>query len=410
MGGRQHKKRQAADDLAQDERPGQRTKSSEDNNSPSFWDNLPEVPLTEKALAELNRRNNLKPRPSLVKPKRPAPDMARFARQGGPDLGHLRNYPPPPPRESEKPPAEGSGKGPRKGCGEGGGKSSAYDRVFESDIARYGIHMPASDFIYDGMKAPSKPANTEEIVGLFSRNKGRKSLSDLSKAVFERFKRNNAPGTSGGVIMRRVISVIEGDTEIPNSGQVKFSQLYSMTGKTTVTATPDYFDGAWQQQIHIRVKDDLGEFIIPTGYSVNPIAPNFFLEVKGRGGDWIVGVRQACYDGAHGARAMQVLQSYAESKVIYDGNAYAYSCVYMEGKLNLYAHHITASEAEGDLQGYHMTELKTILMTTDYEDFVKGVSAFRNLRNFAKKQRDALIEKANEAAKANLCGVGKAEK
>lgn len=61
---------------------------------PEFWDGLEYVPLTVAALAEVNRRNGLRPPPRNPTPERPE-ELTRFARQGGPDLTHLRGYVPP---------------------------------------------------------------------------------------------------------------------------------------------------------------------------------------------------------------------------------------------------------------------------------------------------------------------------
>lgn len=72
------------------------TAHSASNFPPHFWDSLSKVWLTPRALRELDRRNDAKPpatnsaAPISVTPT----PLARFARRGGPDLGHLRGVGP----------------------------------------------------------------------------------------------------------------------------------------------------------------------------------------------------------------------------------------------------------------------------------------------------------------------------
>ncbi|KAI1184700.1 hypothetical protein F5B17DRAFT_433293 [Nemania serpens] len=65
---------------------------------PEFWDRLSKIPLIHEALAELDRRISARPSsprpPPLSLPLTgPVQELARFARHGGPSLGHLRGYP-----------------------------------------------------------------------------------------------------------------------------------------------------------------------------------------------------------------------------------------------------------------------------------------------------------------------------
>lgn len=68
---------------------------------PEFWDRLSKIPLIRSAVEELERRTYTRPScPSP--PAEPAQDLtpaatgelARYSRQGGPDLHDLRGYPP----------------------------------------------------------------------------------------------------------------------------------------------------------------------------------------------------------------------------------------------------------------------------------------------------------------------------
>ncbi|KAH6973666.1 hypothetical protein BKA56DRAFT_592253 [Ilyonectria sp. MPI-CAGE-AT-0026] len=101
---------------------------------------------------------------------------------------------------------------------------------------------------------------------------------------------------------------------------------------------------------------------------------------------------------AIGARAMHSLQNYREAEPIYDGNIYTYSLAYIGGMLEVYGHHMTALTPDSKGPEYHMTLLDVIPMHVSYETYVKGVTAFRNARDMAKKHRDNFVKIANSRA------------
>jgi hypothetical protein len=129
-----------------------------------------------------------------------------------------------------------------------------------------------------------------------------------------------------------------------------------------------------------------------------PMAPNFFMEVKGPIGSPAVAARQARYDGAFGARAMHALQNYGKNELEYDGSAYVFSSTYHDGMLKLYAHHMTASTEPDGQPEYHMTQVDAWAMTGNVDDFRRGATAFRNARDLAKRHRDGFVQSANATA------------
>ena len=98
-------KRQA-DNSPQDQSPSKKPRSSgaadtSSNFPPEFYDNLSKVWLTRRALRELDRRNQNLPLPKRathskhiedfpLAARKCGPDLARFARTGGPDLSDLQ--------------------------------------------------------------------------------------------------------------------------------------------------------------------------------------------------------------------------------------------------------------------------------------------------------------------------------
>ncbi|KHN98363.1 Ig domain protein group 2 domain protein [Metarhizium album ARSEF 1941] len=136
---------------------------------------------------------------------------------------------------------------------------------------------------------------------------------------------------------------------------------------------------------------------IPTKHLSVPAAPNFSLVVKGPDGNASVAQRQACYDGAHGARAIHALQDYHKTQPIYDGNAYTYSSTYHAGTstLQLYAHHVTAPTTAEGRPEYHTTQAGAYALTYSRESVIQGAAAFRNARESAQRHLDSSIQAAN---------------
>ncbi|KAK8148182.1 hypothetical protein G3M48_000222 [Beauveria asiatica] len=220
----------------------------------------------------------------------------------------------------------------------------------------------------------------------------------FTATTLARFARRGGPDLRhlrGGKVMADILPIIRGNTNIPNKGNLPFANLDSITDGITVDAVPDLYDGSHSIELHKTVRQDLGKTVIPTSHGRAPVAPNFFVEAKAPRGGADVAKRQACLDGAVGARAMHSLQNYGEDEPVYDGNAHTYSSTYHNGQLMLYAHHLTAPTADGERPEYHMTQIDTWGMTGNIETFRRGAAAFRNARELARGQRERLIQTAN---------------
>ncbi|KAH8598571.1 hypothetical protein B0O99DRAFT_683966 [Bisporella sp. PMI_857] len=201
--------------------------------------------------------------------------------------------------------------------------------------------------------------------------------------------------------MRDLVPIICGTSDIPNKQSLQFTRLEPIAGDAAVDGKPDFYDGACVEEIDKQVEKNLGPFIIPTGHRTAPVAPNFFLEAKGPEGSAGVAKRQACYDGALGARAMHKLQSYRESEPVYDGNAYTISTTYHAGTSTLQMYTTHPTQALDGSTEYHMTQVRAFALTSDADSFRQGASAFRNARDWEQEQRVAIISAANE--KVILC-------
>lgn len=197
-----------------------------------------------------------------------------------------------------------------------------------------------------------------------------------------------------------VIPTIEGHVEDNKcvSGGVPFTNLEHLTDGTLVSSKPDLFYGARPEQLDRGVRNELGSLIIPSTQHDLPIAPNFFLAAKGPDGILAVAGRQACYDGALGARGILKLHSYGRQEPAYNNKAYTITSIYHGGVLRLYTCYPRRPAKAGDRPEYYMHQLRVFSLIDEDETFRQGAAAYRNIRDWAKEQRDEAIRQANERA------------
>ncbi|KAI0099338.1 hypothetical protein GGR51DRAFT_564986 [Nemania sp. FL0031] len=351
------------------------------NFAPEFWDNLSKVPLTARALREVDRRNDIHLRPPKPWPGIFSGSIARFARHGGPNILDLRGYPA---RTLDTDTTSDSemAKTTKKSS------ASSHGREFEIHLNDHGIYLN---------NRKSKPRNVQEIINELERPLP--SLLGLSKEAFEDFQDKHEDVDIEDDVMRGLVPALCGNTNILSKQNVLFTELTPITNEFATKPKPDFFDGCRLSDINrtIRNNQQMYPMIIPTKYLKAPVAPNFILEAKREDGDAAVLKRQACYYGAYGARAMHSLQNYCKKEPVYDGNAYALSATYNAGSetLWLYAHHITVPTSPGRRPEYHMTKLGGYTLTSKHQNFIEGVTAFRNARDLAKRYRDGFVKAAN---------------
>ncbi|TWU72926.1 hypothetical protein ED733_000706 [Metarhizium rileyi] len=276
-------------------------------------------------------------------------------------------------------------------------RSSAYDKGFQQHLIDYKIY-PEGYEVGNGLPT-IKPSNLDSIQEALRANRASLSPSQFTQEAFQDFKSKNTRIIFESDVMTTILPIICGDSRIHSQQNVLFTELEPITSTKAVKPKPDLFDGAFLEEINKDVRDDpaLRPKIIPTKHHSLPVASNFFMEVKGPDGNASVAQRQACYDGAYGARAMHALQNHGKAQLEYDENAYAYSSTYhpATGTLQLYAHHVIGPADTGGRPGYHMTQLDTWGMTGNIDTFRHGATAFRNTRDLARRHRDHFIKAAN---------------
>ena len=274
-------------------------------------------------------------------------------------------------------------------------KTRAYSRNFKQHLIDYDIYP--NPYEYPDDEIPALPNNWDEINKRLARRRPSLSPSKFSQKDFQKFRQEDAFLSKENPVTTGPVPMIEGDRDPKySSGGYLFGNLGHLTDGTLAQAKPDRFYGARPKQLDLEIRKKLSNQIIPSTQDDLPMAPNFFLEAKGPDGTVAVAERQACYNGALGARAIHALQSYQQERPIYDNNAYTITSTYADGQLKLYTTHLIKPKAPGCRPEYIMTQLNTWGMTGNPETFRQGASAYRNARDWAKEKRDEFIRLANE--------------
>ncbi|KAG5994855.1 hypothetical protein E4U43_003165 [Claviceps pusilla] len=418
------------DKVSQHNRPSKKQKLHyPDYFPPSFWDGLSRVWLTRNTLRELDRRNRTISSPSCretARTLRVSPTLKGFAKQGGPDLTDLRGYQIPT-RPHKRMRATQSSLGRRKRGSQSPVKRKTdispslpsadatsrtkttksigpYDRVFQQHLIDHNIFPHLYKF-HDGSRPP-KPENLDQIRRAMGQRRPSLSSSRFSDDDFQTFQLLVADAFNETELAPDIMRSIEG--HVPDrrcrATNIAFKNLDYLTDGTIVPGQPDLYYGARPEQLSSQVRQEQSGKIVPSFRPELPILANFFLEVKGPDGIPSVAPRQACYNGALGARGMQSLQSYGQPELKYDNKAYTISATYQLGQLTMYTSHPIPPCTPGERPGFAMTQVDTWALTGNADAFRQGASAFRNARDWAKEQRDAAIQQANQRVAAGSAG------
>jgi hypothetical protein len=269
-----------------------------------------------------------------------------------------------------------------------------YDRAFQQHLIDYGIFPHAYEFP-DG-RLPPKLENKGDILRALAQS--RASLGQFSNHDFRKFELAEAQAIKERDITTSVIPIIEGDIGDRKclAGKIPFTNLEHLTDGTLVPASPDIFYGARPEQLHPQIRKVLNGRVVPSTQSDLPIAPNFFMEVKGKDGSAAVAQRQLFYDMALGERGQQALRSRNPFHASYDNKTHTLGCLYLDGQLKIFATHAIQPPSPVGQPGFVVTQLGAFALTNDVDTFRRGAAAYRNGRDWAKKQRNDAIEQANE--------------
>lgn len=270
-----------------------------------------------------------------------------------------------------------------------------YDRQFEQILIDNNIYPHA--YTYPDGTRPRKPDNWDDFHQILAQHRPSLSPSRFGDEEFDDFMVADAHAKKEPQVCDSVIPYLEGNIADRRcrSGGIPFANLTDVTDRLLAFARPDIFYGARTEQLDREVRDTIGRHILPSTQDDLLMAPNFFLEVKGPNGSLEVANRQACYDGALGARGMHSLHTYGQSTPAYDNNAQTLTNIYHGGTLKMFTSHIGPPRTPGGRLETYMTQINTYGMTGSADAFRAGATAYRNGRDWAKAQRDAAIMHAN---------------
>ncbi|KAL2862943.1 uncharacterized protein BJX67DRAFT_385176 [Aspergillus lucknowensis] len=274
---------------------------------------------------------------------------------------------------------------------------TAYDPNFQQHLVDNKVYP--SGFRDPNGRQPEPPKNLKSIRARLPRSR-RSLLPLIFDRLFKDFEEVNDAAQIEQTVMESVIPLLEGTTGTrERSGGQRFENLAPITGVKLAAATPGHFYGSHPSTLDRQIRDELSDKIVPSKQRHRLIVPNFFLEVKGPDGSTNVVKRQACYNGALGARGIHTLRTYREENEndCYDSNAYTVSSTYESGPgtLTLYATHPQISSDPNGRPEYVMTKINSWSITGNPESFRAGVSAYRNAVDWAREQREAFVEQAN---------------
>lgn len=181
----------------------------------------------------------------------------------------------------------------------------------------------------------------DEILRALAQPRASLSPSRFTKDDFRKFKRADTHASKEREVTTTVIPVVEGDVGDRKcvAVEIPFTNLEQLTDGTLVPGNPDLYYGARPEQLDRNIRRELNKQIVPSTQHDLPIAPNYLFQAKGPDGSLSVATRQACYDGALGARGIHSLQSYKQLEPQYDNNAYTITSTYHGGTLKMYTTH-----------------------------------------------------------------------
>ncbi|KAL3477693.1 hypothetical protein BJX99DRAFT_123468 [Aspergillus californicus] len=403
---------------------------------PVYWDNLSKTWLTEGALWELQRRTGhlqaegRRKAQASQRPCQPADiflqncalvcleEVEGLSRGGGPDLSDLRGYRPPSidsAHGSMSPTRPGPSRNKRRPQSLiSDGDNSASDTPTATTTTPYSLNFqqhlidhkiyPAGHG-YRETQNLNKPDNMEDIKDRMTGHRPSLTPSRFNDTDYARFMGEYFEATTEQDVRAGVLPFLQGNTNTSNYAgrDVLFNNLAPLTDGTLSLAKPDMYHGTRPDKLSREVRQDIGELIIPSNNDSFPIAPNFFLEVKGEDGKASVAKRQACYNGALGARGMQALRSYQPTnksphtvEPVYDNNAHTITSTYAHGQVKLWTSHLAEPITPGGRPENFMTPLGSYEITHGIEQFREGAAAFRNAQDWARESRDGAIVQANE--------------
>ncbi|CAF9943337.1 MAG: hypothetical protein ALECFALPRED_011076 [Alectoria fallacina] len=370
--------------------------SSWDRAERFYWDSLSRLWLAADALRELDRRNALLAEESPQEVRKlehqilPR-DIEHFARHGGPDLSDLRQYSNSSGAStvSESMPLRGGRKSSEQKSSDDTEKtrrSSAYTPNFAQKLVDNRVSL---------LHRSHRPANHQEWSEVLEQPRPSLSPSRMSDGHYDRFINAIDEAANEEEVMSHVFPMIVGDRRYPSRQNAKLVNLDPLVDDIVVPQ-PDYYEGELPGPGNRRLRQQLDTSIVPSSHKHYPFLPNLFAEAKGPAGSLLVAQRQACHDGALGARATHRVENLGRREEVFDNKARTASVIYHgAGNLAFHTHHLAQPEGRGTPSQTHMTQIGSFDLQHGPKGFRQGVGAFRNASDYAHQLRKESIENAH---------------
>ena len=265
-----------------------------------------------------------------------------------------------------------------------------YDTNFEQCLVDSGIPQYSEG---------ADPANWQDLNTRLARRRPSLLESRFSEEDFRNFRRKVVDSKKEIEATTNVFPVIRGDSAIRSCQKSIFKNLTKLNSNMAA-ARPDLYDGSLPADLDLRVRNEIGNFIMPSKGPNDLLLPNFFLEIGGHKVQQQILRNQVTEDLAYGARALLEIQSYSNGGRIYDDNAYTIGSILAgaDGVLTFYTMYLTRPADPTAQPTYRMNLIKFFHLTHSAEICRDGITWFRNSRDFAKEVRDGAIAHANKTA------------
>lgn len=260
----------------------------------------------------------------------------------------------------------------------------------------FGKHL-ANHGIYPNDSYVTKPQNLDEILAMLEEPRPVLDPAESYDAQYQEFLRVAMEVANKSDVMKIILPLIAGESNIRTSGCHTFNNMKDLTDGSIVKLKPDTYDGADPDKIDAEILEKLRSFLQPLEEKESPVVPSFVAQFKSPRSEAFVAEQQARYAGALGARAIHELRSFAvaDPGTVYDNNAYTITATYQARLLSIFVHRPIRPPAPGGSVGYRMTLAKEFAIYSSPDSFQKGVTAFRNAREWATKKRNEFIAAAN---------------
>ena len=267
-----------------------------------------------------------------------------------------------------------------------------------TDDPSFGQHLEDNG-VYRNDAHATKPQNWNELLSMVEQARPVLTPSKSYDEQYRELWEISEEVETKRDVTNKIFPLIADISKFRSSGGHAFQNLEDLTDGSIVKLKPDIYDGADAHNLDPEVLTELRSFLNPLAGKKSPIVPNFLGVFKGPDSKARESEHLARYAGAMGARAMHKLRSFAieDPEMIYDNNAYTITAEYhvQTKTLYLHAHRPIKPLTSSGSMGYRMTLIGGFVIGSSPDDFRRGVTAFRNAREWAMRKRDECIAAAN---------------